>query len=96
MADTPSRPKHIPYEEEAQLMLDVINFFVHKLPHALEFTAQKFDEAALASSFTRRMEDLSDGQLANLGVHRDDIPRVAAAAADLFGAARKAKAERPE
>lgn len=94
MPETPYKPKHIPYEEEAQLMLDVVNFFIHKLPHALEFTAQRFDEAALAHAFTDRLENLSDGQLTELGVHRDDIPDVAAAAAGLFRTAHKAQAER--
>ncbi len=55
MIDMPKKPEHIPYQEEAQLMLDVVNFFIHKLPHALEMTAQHFDEAALASTFTSRM-----------------------------------------
>jgi hypothetical protein len=87
----PKTPEHIPYQEEAQLMLDVVNFFIHKLPHGLEMTAQHFDEAALASTFSNRIEDLSDGQLAALGVHRDDIP-VVAAAAGLFRVANNAKA----
>mgnify|MGYP007046918024 CR=1 FL=1 len=91
MIDMPKKPEHIPYQEEAQLMLDVVNFFIHKLPHALEMTAQHFDEAALASTFTSRMEDLSDDQLAGLGVHRDDIPVAAAAAAGLFRVANNAK-----
>jgi hypothetical protein len=71
-------------------MLDVVNFFIHTLPHALEDTAKHLDEAALASTFSNRMEDLSDGQLTELGVHRDDIPVVAAAAAGLFRVANNA------
>ncbi len=44
----------------------------------------------MASTFSNRMEDLSDGQLTELGVHRDDIPVVAAAAAGLFRVANNA------
>lgn len=91
MIDVPKKPEHIPYEEEAQLMLDVVNFFVQKLPHALEMTAEHFDEAGLANTLTERMENMSDGQLAGLGVHRDDITVVASAAAGLFRIANNAK-----
>ena len=49
------KPRHIPYEEEAQLMLDVVNFFIKKLPHALEETAQHFDEAAMANTLVNRL-----------------------------------------
>ena len=70
-------------------MLDVVNFFVQKLPHALEMTAEHFDEAGLANTLTERMENMSDGQL--VGVHRDDIPVVASAAAGLFRIANNAK-----
>jgi hypothetical protein len=78
------KPRHIPYEEEAQLMLDVVNFFVQKLPHAIESTAQHFDEAALASTLFGRLS-----QMTERGLHRDDISKAAAAAAHLFGVAKK-------
>ncbi|MGE0650123.1 MAG: hypothetical protein AB7P12_00025 [Alphaproteobacteria bacterium] len=84
------KPRHIPYEEEAQLMLDVVNFFVHKLPHALEATAQHFDEAALSSTLFSRLSQMTDDELAERGLHRDDIPKAAAAAAHLFAVAHKA------
>ncbi|MQA66000.1 MAG: hypothetical protein GEU76_08885 [Alphaproteobacteria bacterium] len=83
------KPRHIPYEEEAQLMLDVVNFFVQKLPHAIESTAQHFDEAALASTLFGRLSQMTDDELAERGLHRDDISKAAAAAAHLFGVAKK-------
>lgn len=84
------KPRHIPYEEEAQLMLDVVNFFVHKLPHALEVTAQHFDEAALANTLFGRLSQMTDDELAERGLHRDDISKASAAAAHLFAVAHKA------
>ena len=84
------KPRHIPYEEEAQLMLDVVNFFIKKLPHALEETAQHFDEAAMANTLVNRLSQMTDADLAECGLHRDDIPKTAAAAAHLFGVAHKA------
>lgn len=85
-----NKPRHLPYEEEAQLMLDVVNFFIHKLPHALEVTADQFDEAVLASILFERLTELSDDELAERGLHRNDIAKTAAAAAHLFGVAHKA------
>jgi hypothetical protein len=81
MADT---PRHLPYEEEARLMTDVVHFFIHKLPHALEMTAQHFDEAALSNAMVEQMEAMSDGQLSEIGVQRDGIPKLAASAAHIF------------
>lgn len=77
-------PRHIPYEEEAQLMTDVVNFFIKKLPHALEMTAQHFGEAALSNAMVEQMEAMSDGQLSEIGVKRDGIPKLAASAAHIF------------
>lgn len=85
------KPPHYPYEEEAQLMLDVINFFIHKLPHALEETAQHLDEAELAHELVDQLEQLSDDELAKRGLHRDDIVPAASAAAGLFKIAHKAE-----
>jgi hypothetical protein len=89
------KPRHIPYEEEAQFMLDVVNFFIHKLPHALEVTAEHFDEAALANTLFGRLSQMTDDELGERGLHRNDISKAAAAAAHLFGVAHKAtKAEK--
>ncbi len=84
------KPRHIPYEEEAQLMLDVVNFFIKKLPHALEETAEHFDEAALSNTLFQRLSQMTDSELAERGLHRDDIPKAAAATACLLKVAHKA------
>ncbi|MFM2129623.1 MAG: hypothetical protein RL477_1169 [Pseudomonadota bacterium] len=82
-------PKHFPYEEEARVLTDVLDFFVHKLPHAIEETAEHIDEAELARELFDQLSDLSDEELAKRGLHREDIARAASAAAGLFRIAHK-------
>lgn len=86
MAD---KPRHLPYEEEAQLMTDVLEFFVHKLPHAIEEAAEQLDEATLANTLFEQLSELGDEELAKLGLHREDIAKAASAAAGLFGVAHR-------
>ena len=40
---------HLPYEEEAKLMTDIINFFTERLPHATGDALELLDEAALGA-----------------------------------------------
>lgn len=82
-----SEQKHLPFEEEAQLFTDILAFFTHKLPHAVGDTAEHLDEAALSSELFRNLSLCTDEELSAVGIHRDDIPKVAAAASGLFAVA---------
>ena len=82
-------PRHFPYEEEARVLTDVLDFFIHKLPHAIEETAEHIDEAELARELFDQLSDLSDEELAKRGLHREDIAKAASAAAGLFRVAHK-------
>ena len=86
----PNLPKHLPYEEEARMLSDVIEFFIHRLPHAVGETVNHLDEAALSTELMHRLEVMSDEDLAGMGLHRDDIPRISASLAGLFKVAHKA------
>ncbi|HSR55011.1 MAG TPA: DUF1127 domain-containing protein [Alphaproteobacteria bacterium] len=79
-----SEQRHIPYEAEAQLFTDILQFFSEKLPHAVGDTVEHIDEAALSSELFRNLSLCSDEELADMGIHRDDIPKVSAAATGLF------------
>ncbi|MDH3241817.1 MAG: hypothetical protein OEO83_14250 [Alphaproteobacteria bacterium] len=79
-----SEQKHIPFEEEARLFTDILAFFTDKLPHAVGDTVEHLDEAALSSELFRNLSLCSDEDLASMGIHRDDLPKVAAAASGLF------------
>lgn len=87
-------PKHLPYEEEARMLSEVVDFFIHRLPHAIEDTAEHLDEAALSSALFGRLSQMTDDDLAEMGLHRDDIPSVAANMAGLFNIAHKAHSAR--
>lgn len=87
MAD---RPKHLPYEEEAKVLQDIIDFFIDKLPHAIEETAEQIDEAQLSHNLFEQLSQLNDEELAKRGLHREDIAKAAALAASLFRIAHKA------
>ena len=85
-------PKHIPYEQEAQLFTDILTFFTEKLPHAVDDTAEHLEEAALSSELFRNLSLCSDEDLASMGIHRDDLSKVAAAASGIFVVANNRKA----
>ena len=77
-------PTHLPYEEEAKLFTDIIQFFTDKLPHAVGDAAEILDEAALSMELFENLSTCTDEELATMGVHRDDLSKVAAAASGLF------------
>lgn len=87
-------PKHLPYEEEVELMSEVIDFFIHRLPHATGETIEHISQANLANDLVKRLEQMTDDDLADLGLHRDDIPEMAANLAGLFKIAHKASDKR--
>jgi hypothetical protein len=76
--------QHLPYEEEAQLFTDIINFFTDRLPHAVGETAELLDEAALSRELFEVLSTETDEELAGLGIARDELSKVAAAASGLF------------
>lgn len=79
-----SEQKHLPLEQEAQLFTDIIQFFTSKLPHAFSETVEHLDEAAVSSELFRNLSTCTDEELAKMGIHRDDLSKVAAAATGLF------------
>lgn len=79
-----SEQKHLPLEQEARLFTDIIQFFTEKLPHAFGETVEHLDEAAVSSELFRNLSLCSDEELAKMGIHRDDLSKVAAAATGLF------------
>jgi hypothetical protein len=82
-----SEQKNLPFEEEAQLFTDIIAFFTEKLPHAVEDTVEHIDEAALSRELFENLSACTDEELASMGIHRDELSKVAAAASGLFVAA---------
>ena len=82
---------HLPYEEEAKLMTDIINFFTERLPHATGDALELLDEAALGAELFENLSARTTAVLAELGIERDDLSRVSAAAAGLFIIAHKNK-----
>ncbi len=81
--------KHLPYEEEAKFFSDIIRFFGNRLPHAISDTFDHIDEAALSTELFENLSLCSDDELAERGIHRDDISKVAAAASGLLVAANR-------
>ena len=77
-------PSHLPYEEEAKLFTDIIQFFTDRLPHALGDTVEHLDEAALSRELFETLSTQTDEELASLGISRDELSKVAAAASGLF------------
>ena len=67
----PNLPEHLPYEEEARMLSDVIEFFIHRLPHAIGATVDHIDEAALSTELMHRLEVMSDDDLKGMGLHRE-------------------------
>ena len=91
----PNLPEHLPYEEEARMLSDVIEFFIHRLPHAIGATVDHIDEAALSTELMHRLEVMSDDDLKGMGLHRSDISKISASLAGLFKVAHKAASNRP-
>jgi hypothetical protein len=56
--------QHLPYEEEAQLFTDIVNFFTDRLPHAIGETAELLDEAALSKELFEVLSTETDDELA--------------------------------
>ncbi len=83
--------KHIPYEQEAQLFTDILAFFTDKLPHAVGDTAEHLEEAALSSELFENLTLCSDEELGSMGIHREDLAKVAAAASGIFVVANNRK-----
>jgi hypothetical protein len=75
---------HLPFEEEARLFTDIIEFFTERLPHAVGDTAELLDEAALSMELFEVLSTQTDDELAGLGISRDELSKVAAAASGLF------------
>lgn len=84
-------PSQLPYADEAELYTDIIEFFTEKLPHAVGDAAELLDEAALSKELFENLSTCTDEDLAKMGIHRDDISKVAAAAAGLFVVANNRK-----
>ena len=78
---------HLPFEEEAQLFTDIITFFTDRLPHAVGETVEHLDEAALSTELFENLSLCSDEDLAGMGIHRDELSKVAAAASGIFAVA---------
>lgn len=76
--------KDIPYSEEAKLASDIVEFIFHKVPHSISEAWEHMEEGALAASFVEDLSALTDQDLSEGGLHRDDISEVSAAAAKLF------------
>ena len=84
-----SEQKHFPYEEEAKLFADIIRFFSDRLPHAISDTADHLDEAALSTELFESLSLCSDDELAEQGINRDDLSKVAVAASGLLAVAKR-------
>lgn len=82
---------HLPFEEEAKLITDIIEFFTDRLPHAVGDSVEHLDEAALSTELFNYLSNRTDEELAGMGLHRDDISKVAAAASGLFAVANNRK-----
>jgi hypothetical protein len=76
-----------------------VNFFgkeknhkpARKLPHAVGDAAELLDEAALSMELFENLSTCTDKELAAMGIHRDDLSKVAAAASGLFVVANNRK-----
>ncbi|MDX1483546.1 MAG: hypothetical protein R3229_03595 [Alphaproteobacteria bacterium] len=79
-----STQDHLPYEEEARLFTDIIEFFTERLPHAIGETAEHLDEAALSMELFQTLSTKDDAELKEIGITRDELSKVAAAASGLF------------
>jgi hypothetical protein len=77
-------PSHLPYEEEAKLFTDIIQFFTDRLPHAIGDTTDHLSEAALSMELFEALSAQTDEDLAKMGISRDELSKVAAAASGLF------------
>jgi hypothetical protein len=84
-------PSHLPYAEEAKLYTEILDFFTERLPHAFGDTAEHLDEAALAMELFEVLSAETDEELAGLGITRDELSKVAAAASGLFVVANNRK-----
>ena len=82
---------HHPFEEEARLFTDIIEFFTDRLPHALGETAELLNEAALSRELFDNLSIRTDEELAGMGITRDELSKVAAAASGLFVVANNRK-----
>jgi hypothetical protein len=80
-------PDQLPYADEAKLYTEIIEFFTERLPHAVGDTAEHLDEAALSMELFETLANETDEELAGLGITRDEISKVAAAASGLFAVA---------
>jgi len=86
-----SDPSRLPYADEAKLYTDIVEFFTEKLPHAVGDVAELLDEAALSMELFENLSTCTDEELAAMGIHRDDLSKVAAAASGLFVVANNRK-----
>lgn len=75
---------HLPFEQEAKLFTDIIEFFTDRLPHAIGESVEHLDEAALSRELFENLSARTDEELAQMGIHRDELSKVAAAASGLF------------
>ena len=75
---------HLPYQEEAKFLGNIIQFFTDRLPHAVGETADHLDAATLSKELFEDLSARSDEELAALGVGRDELSKVAAAASGLL------------
>lgn len=76
--------EHLPYEEEAHVLTDIMNFIFERLPHAIGESIEHLDEAQVASLLVEDLEAKPDEELTAMKIKRDDIPKIAGAAAGLF------------
>ncbi len=77
----------LPFEEEAKLLGAVVQFFTARLPHAVCETVEHFDAATLSKELFEDLSARGDEELAELGIGRDELSRVAAAASGLLAGA---------
>ena len=75
---------HLPFDEEAQLFTDIMEFFTDRLPHAVRKTVEHLDEAALSRELFDTLSTRTDEELAGMGISRGTLSKVAAAASGLF------------
>ena len=80
-----------PYDKEAQLFTDIIQFFTDRLPHAIGDSVEHVDEALLSRELFEELSARTDEELAESGISRDELSKVAAAASGLFWVANNRK-----
>jgi hypothetical protein len=61
------------------------------VPHAVGESIEHLDEAAISTELFLNLSLCTDEELAERGIHRDDISKVAAAASGLFAVANRNK-----